>query len=717
MTLTKNNIVAWHGATSSEHVAKRDDFAGKGFRPLSLSLYGTPGAPLYAAVMVKRPVVIATKSFINLTQAGYQDAFEQMSSEGFGPFIITATGPKDSALFAGSFRAMAKTPLTRSNMSKQEFIDLNIDQKNKKRILLWVDSFGEPQAPRYCAIWVPNPDRVAWNIDAVDEGDPDRQQRFEAMRAAGARPTLVAMTPAGRHCRMYTDTDIGKWDCRSGMTRDDYQARFDLNAKDGLWPINVSATGSGSGARFTAVFAAREETAARSFRATGGTGVPAIDAVMEAFTKDRNLRGTALAIGQGTRLLYARGYTFAEPGYPDIERTTLFRQASTSKTFCATAVWRLIQQGSLTLGTTLQSVLNLKQPNGTAPADSRFKDITVQHLLESRSGIGQGNIYSAVEASDAAGGTLPASGLEVARYVASQMLTGTPGDQNNTVYGNMDYMMLSLMVASKMGTPTFEAALKTLVLDPLEMSHTRGGRTRADQQLEGEARHHMTVHSPDADWPLSQLLCRASVKLDDQPLASDHYGSWDYEFLDGCGGLSSSVVDVARLCAMLSARNGNGVLDAGTLTDLLSHAYACRTHKDKNGNSSHGYHGMDWVSDIDSADDQWEFSKGGWLPGQGSSLTGTTGGYFYVYLQNGNTPAEATMDLWDNLVPVAEAHDWGSTDLFPGLGMPKFPTFTFKALKRGRIAASMKAARGMLERSMTPPAGRRLLKRSRDNQH
>ena len=700
MTLTAQNLVAWHDASSAQHAGKRDHFADLGFRPLSLSLYGTPQSPLYAAVMVKRPTVIATRSFIDRTQAQFQDVFDQMADEGFGPFILTATGPKNSALFAGSFRKFDKVPLTRLNLSQQDFIDLNVDQKNKGRILLWVDSFGTVADTRYCAIWAPNPGKIAWNIDAVDEGNPERQQRFEAMRDMWARPTLVAVTPAGRHCRMYSDSRIGEWDSRVDLTSQGYQDRFEANAKEGLWPVCVSASGSGSSARFAAIFAKQEEIAPRTFRSRGSPAIAAIDAVLEDFVKDRNLRGAALAIGHGARLLYARGYTFAEASYPDIEPTTLFRQASTSKTYCAAAVWRLIQQGDLALGDTLQSVLDLKQPDGSEPEDDRFGDITIQHLLESRSGVPQGNIYSAVEASEAAGGTLPSNATEIARYAASQMLTGDPGNVNNSVYGNTDYLLLSLVVAKKAGKQTFEEALKALVLDPLKMTRTRGGRTRPDQQLPGEARHHMTVHDLEADWKLKQLLCSQTVKIEDRPLAPNHYGGWDYELLGGCGGISAAVVDVARLCAMLAARNGNGVLDADHITDMLEHAWNCRTQKGPDGKGSHGYHGMDWAQPIDQANDQWQYSKGGWLPGQGSTLTGVTGGYFYVYLQNGNTPADAGMKLWENLAPIVEARDWGTTNRFPDYDMPAFPTHHFKAMPKFDFAKALAGAEPQVRASM-----------------
>lgn len=681
MKFTAQNLVAWHDRTTADHVAQRDKFADLGFRPLSLSIYGTPGDPRYAAVMVKRPTVIATKSFIGMTQAQYQDTFEDMVSKGFGPFIITATGPKNSALFAGSFRQMAHTPLTRSNLSKQEFIDLNAAQHDAGAILMWADSFGTVDDPRYCAIWGPNPQRIAWNIDAVDEGGATLQQRFEAERSVGARPALVALTPAQRVMELFVDSQIGSWASRVGMTSAEYQDEFEKNAKQDLWPICVSASGSGSGARFAAIFGTQEDITPRVASANGTPAVAALDTALQQYVKDQNFRGAAFAVVSGTKLLYARGYTNAEAGYPDITPKTPFRLASISKTYCAAAVWRLIQQGDLTLDTTLQSVLHLKQLNGSNPKDSRFGDVKVKHLLTSCSGINQGGVWHAVDASAAAGGTLPSTGLEVARWIAGQDMTGTPGDIHNTVYGNTDYFLLSLIVASKLGAATFEAALKTLVLDPLGQKHTRAARSLAGAQADDEARYHLTVHNPANSWALLQLETASSVRSHDQPLVASHYGSYDYEMFDGCGGLSSSVVDVARMVAMFSCRTGNPVLSHDTIDTMLAAAVtATSTQKGPDGSGSHGYHGTDWAVNIDTTKHQVQFSKGGWLPGMGSSYVGTTGGLFYIWLQNGNSRPDVTSSWLDIATPIVEGHDWGAQDHFPDFGMSPLPS-TMVAIK------------------------------------
>jgi len=671
MTLNAQNLVAWHDRNTASHVAERDKFADKGFRPLSLSIYGGTSDPLYAAVMVKRPVVIATKSVIGKSQAEYQDVFNQMADDGFGPFIITATGPRDSAVFAGSFRKMSHIPLTRSNLSKAEFIDLNAKQHDAGAILIWADCFGTLADPRYCAIWEPNPGHIAWNIDAVDEQGAKLQQRYEAMKGMGARPALVAVTPTGGIMEMFVDSQIGSWKSKVGMTSAEYQAEFSANADAGRWPVCVSAAGSGSGARFAAIFATREEISPRTFRMTGTPAVAAIDAQMETYVKAQNVRGVALAIVKNRRLVYARGYTNAESSYPDVQPTTPFRQASVSKTFCAVAVWKLIEQGKLTLNTTLQSVLALKQPDGSAPKDNRFDDVKVKHLLTSTSGIPQNGVWRAVEASQAAGGTLPSTGTEVARWIAAQDMTGTPGDEDNVVYGNTDYFLLSLIVAKKMNASSFEAALKTLVLDPLGQTRTRGSRSLTGDQAADEARYHMTVHNPESDWKLFQLECGSSDRTEARPLVPTHYGTFDIEMFDGCGGLSSAVIDVARLCAMFACRTGNPVLGHDTIDNML--AAAVDATATFSGPDAHGYHGFDGAWNVDLANHQVRFKKGGWLPAMGTGYIGTTGGFFYVLAKNGNTPAGVDLKWNEMIDPIVKAHDWGTGDLFPSFGMATLP--------------------------------------------
>ena len=333
----------------------------------------------------------------------------------------------------------------------------------------------------------------------------------------------------------------------------------------------MSAKGSGAKARFAAIFASREETDPLTFRSQGPVTIAAIDKVMQDCMQTQNLRGLALAIARGTQLVYAKGYTYADPGYPDITPQTLFRQASVSKTFTGIAMMRLLRlKPNIMLTTPVQSIMNLKQPNGSAPADPRWKDITIQHLIESDSGIPQSLIYSSAAAAKAFGTPLPATPAQLVSYATTLMLTGKPGDKNNAVYGNFDYILLGQIIAKLQGAATYEQALTQLVLQPLHQTHTRGSRSLIADQLPGEARHHMIVYAADSGWRLYPFEVLPSVRAPGGKLEPTHYGALDFEIFSSAGGLSSSMVDVARLGAMFSDRLANPVLGADNIDKMLS---------------------------------------------------------------------------------------------------------------------------------------------------
>jgi CubicO group peptidase (beta-lactamase class C family) len=680
MDLTTQNVIAWHRRTPADHWENVNHWVPLGFRTLSLTLYGTTANPLLAAVMVKRPAPVDTRQFGPVTQAGIQQNFDDMVKQGYGPYILTATGPPGSPLFSGVFKPMNSIPLTRLNLTAAQLVELNNQQRLKGNILLWADAFGTPQDTRYTAIWGPSPGKPAWNCDAIDEPAAALQARFLAITSTWGRPAHVAVTPAGRHLELFVDSTIGAWSMAVGLSSDSYQTEFDKAAKAGLLPIRVSASGSGAGAKFAAVFADRDHVDQRVFRAKGPVTVPAIDAAMEKYVRDTDLRGVSLAITLGARLVYAKGYTFAEPApiYPDVLPTTLYRQASVSKMFAAVAIWRLMQQKpGFTLDTTLQSVLNLKQPNDTDPKDSHYKDIKIRHLLESTSGLPQGLLFGSVNAAQAFGADLPATPAQLARLGTTFDLMGTPGTKSAVAYGNYDYFMLSQVAAKLAGTSTFEQALKTLVLTPLSMTRTRGSRSLVGDQGPGEARHHMRVYDPASGWKLFPMEVGASVRSPSKPTVPTHYGAFDWEMFDGSGGLSSAVIDVARVAAMFSDRSANPVLSAASIDALFVNAAAAT-----NKFLDHGYHGFDGASVQNTANHVYAASKGGWLPGQGTVIRFITGGFGYAIAQNGN-PAKGSNTDWGTPVSAAtKAHPWSGDDLFPQFGMPSLePSFLQAAME------------------------------------
>ncbi len=191
----------------------------------------------------------------------------------------------------------------------------------------------------------------------------------------------------------------------------------------------------------------------------------------------------------------------------------------------------------------------------------------------------------------------------------------------------------------------------------------------------------MRVFEPKKGWPLYPLQIGSSVKGSGTVPA--HYGAWDYELLDGCGGLSSSVVDVARLVAMFNDRSGNPVLNTATLDSMFDNAVIATNSLDSpdpvdptvKKASAHGYHGFDSASVVDAANHVYRASKGGWLPGQGTEVIFRTSGFGFILAQNGNVGEVVKTEWLDPVNKAAKAHSWGPKDLFSDYGMtPLSPT-------------------------------------------
>ena len=188
------DIVAWHDRNTADHQIQLNQAAAAGYRTISLSVYGDRNDPRYAAAMVKRAVLVGEQQFFGLGAADWQTKFNPMAGQGWGPEILTATGPTNNPVFAACF-IQTPIPLTRHAMTAADFNDLNRAQMAAGNILRWADVYGVPGDQRYVGIWVTNTDNRTWNCDAIDDNDATTQARFGALVSGFARPVRITTTP------------------------------------------------------------------------------------------------------------------------------------------------------------------------------------------------------------------------------------------------------------------------------------------------------------------------------------------------------------------------------------------------------------------------------------------------------------------------------------------------------------------------------------------
>lgn len=256
----KLQIVAWHDATSALNKKKLDQYGALGYRTLSLSVYGDRDDPRWAVVLVKRPVVVAEYLATSSGIDGFQKTFDDYAKKGWGPVLVSATGPAKNPLIAATFQPMSSIPLTRTSLSESEFRALNIQQRKNGGILRSFDAFGTAKNTRYIAVWNTNTTGEKWNCYAIDEDSATLQTHFDKMTSLGMRPAYTAITPSQNFTQMFTNASIGTWTARADLTSEAYQAQFDEQMAKGLVPIQVAAEGTGDATRFAAIFARRENS-------------------------------------------------------------------------------------------------------------------------------------------------------------------------------------------------------------------------------------------------------------------------------------------------------------------------------------------------------------------------------------------------------------------------------------------------------------------------
>jgi CubicO group peptidase (beta-lactamase class C family) len=656
------DITAWHGKSFNEHVTLRDAAAKLGYRFLSLSIYGQTSSPAYAAVMIKRPVVVAQRDWPLLTANQFQQTFDAQAKEGFGPIMIAATGSASDPRFAAVFQEFNPIPLTRHLLGSGSPSDattiqgMNAQARKQGLILHWAASYGDSDNPRYAAIWLPNTHTTLWNSDGLADSAATYQGRFDAETSAWCRPSFVTLNGNNQYLSVFVDREIGPWVARHNMTPADYQTAFDTWTGKQFFPVCVQAAGSSAGsARFAALFAQSEATIPRQFLATGPVANAGIDAIIQKAMVNSPVKHASLAIVHGTKLVYARGYTMAEPDWPLAQPTTRFRMASVSKVVTALAIFQLIQAGTLTPGHKLQSILQLKTPSGGAPADGKFADITIQHLLEHKSGLNADAFRNGVavkQAFAAAGQTVPLPVTEAMTdaYVASLGLVSTPGGMQ--AYNNCGYYMLSRVVAKLRNKMLPIDAFQDFLFAPLGITRIRRAASLVSAQPADEARY----RGPTLALGTSQMS-------NNQPLVPLEYGTEQVELMEGGGGLSGAATDLARLIAAMIDQNDTPMMKRATLTTMLTDGAALNAA----GFGRAGY-GFDALAV--QGNGNFYGQKGGSLPTSNDVLEFNGQWGFAMFWASPPTAAEANWyPDYPSVMNIAKTAPWAATDLFPQFGM------------------------------------------------
>jgi len=205
---------------------------------------------------------------------------------------------------------------------------------------------------------------------------------------------------------------------------------------------------------------AAESTTPVSKLPTNDALISKIDAIAAQALSVPGAAGLSIAIARGDSIILSKGYGKADLEH-DVPATeaTLFRIASVTKQYTASAIMKLVEQKKVSLDDDITKYVEF---------DTKGKKVTVRHLLNHTSGI---KSYTDIDGFfDNGGGLKDLTPTQIVDLVREFPFDFEPGEKQQ--YNNTGYIMLG-MIIEKITGKTYAQHMQDEFFTPLKLTHTR----------------------------------------------------------------------------------------------------------------------------------------------------------------------------------------------------------------------------------------------------
>ena len=280
-----------------------------------------------------------------------------------------------------------------------------------------------------------------------------------------------------------------------------------------------------------------------------------LDDLMSGFLAKHKLPGAALAVGRAGKVLYSRGFGWADvEGKKAVQPDSLFRLASISKSITAVTVMSAVEGGRIALDDKLLPLLGDLVPVDIP--DARWRDITLRHLLQHTAGWDREKsfdaMFRAVPFAQELGVDPPAKPEHIIRVMLKRPLDFTPGER--FAYSNFGYCLLGRVLERLDGTSYFDS-VRERVLCPLQLHQLCMGQTLKEHAHPDEVSYYGAANATGPSVFSPQV---------GQPVPWP-YGAWHLEAMDAHGGWIGSAPDLVRFAMSLDQQPSLSILRADSL--------------------------------------------------------------------------------------------------------------------------------------------------------
>ncbi|WP_291166593.1 serine hydrolase [Gimesia sp.] len=550
---------ALHGLDEKQLESRLKQHAAEGFHPQVISGYEKRGEPRFA-VILKKSAEASPVLKHSLSGAQLQDTLKSLQEEGYAPSQLDGYTIDNQTFHAGIWKKQGETAWEATcQIPSSQFQATFDDYTSKGFRLVDLSGYGENGTAVYHAIWS-KAAGPSWKSQF--HLTPDQFQQANKERLA----EQYELTSLDAYSLNDQPFFTGIWEKISP------EKRIELP----LWksPDAIPMTGLD-----------QKEFAS-------------LDESIKDFMMLHNPPGMAVAVSYRGRLVYARGFGYADKETEElVQPDSQFRIASLSKPITAVAILKLVEQGKLQLDSRVFDVLKqyqrlLIQKN----VDPRLKDITIQQLLNHTAGWDSKDsfdpMFRSVTFAEQLGKPSPVDSDDIIRIMLEQPLDFKPGER--FAYSNFGYCLLGRIIEEVSGQ-TYEDYIQQAICEPLHMSETQLGKTL----LEGRSEKEVKYHSPLQGSSVFAANLREQVP--------SPYGAWNLEAMDANGGWISSAPDLVRFATAFNIPDRCPLLKATTISKMLERPPG-RAGFDENGEPKATYYACGWmVRPIDTAgnSNQW----------------------------------------------------------------------------------------------------------------
>ena len=275
-----------------------------------------------------------------------------------------------------------------------------------------------------------------------------------------------------------------------------------------------------------------------------------------------NIRGAQLAIMQHERLIYAKGFGWADQqDSVALEAGDILRIASASKLITAIGIMKLCEEGKITTQSPVfgpEGILNDSIFLGYK--DKRVPKITVHHLLNHTSGFSRrmgDPMFRSADLIRWTGSNRKLTEDEVIAFQLGLRLRDNPG--GSAQYSNVGYLVLSRVIEKASGM-TYEDYIRKHVLEPAGCYDMQIARNFRHEKHRREVTYY--GHAPE------DLI----ESYDGSGLMREReYGGHNIEGLQGAGAWVCSAAELLRLVAAIDGKPGGpDILSKESITKMTT---------------------------------------------------------------------------------------------------------------------------------------------------